>query len=100
MARNASKPIHVIANDGSVDVNKQKVGKGEQARWYSDTGKMSIIYFNKREGSPFADNIFYVPAGGSVSSGPFRKEWPEKKEFRYTVVGTQGNNDPVIIIDN
>ena len=72
----------------------------EQATWISDTGNRFIVIFNKPEGSPFVDYTFNVPAGGEVSSGPFRKAWPTLKEFNYTVIGTAGVNDPVIIVDN
>jgi hypothetical protein len=96
------KSIHVIADDGTLDVDTQHLNKGrlEQARWLSDTGNRSIIYFNKPEGSPFQETEFHVPAGGDVSSGPIRAGLKNGDTFRYTVVGQSGTNDPVIIIDN
>ena len=96
------KSIHVTGDDGTVDVVNQKLSKGqnEQAIWHSDTGKRSIIYFNSADGSPFHETEFHVPAGGDVTSGPMKSGLPTTKHFKYTVVGTQGTQDPVIIIDN
>ena len=96
------KSIHVTGDNGSVDIHQQKLSKGgsEQAKWISDTGKRSIIIFNKGNGSPFHDNEFHVPAGGEVISGPLRSGLNKDDPFGYTVVGQQGTNDPVIIIDN
>ena len=94
-----TKPIHISKDDGTA--NDQRLSKGllEQARWISDTGNRSIIFFNK-DGSPFGDTEFHVPAGGEVISGPLRTGVHKGDEFHYTIVGTAGTSDPVIIIDN
>ncbi len=97
--RGPSKPIHISKDDGTANDQRLSKGNAEQARWISDTGKKSIIFFNK-DGSPFDDTEFHVPAGGEVLSGPLKSSVKAGDQFNYTVVGTKGTTDPVIIIDN
>ena len=65
---NAAKlPVH-IRQDGDVDnevVNVRKSAKDEVV-WYSE-GDEFKVYFPT---TPFEDDTFQVPAGGSASSGP------------------------------
>jgi hypothetical protein len=42
--------------------------------------------------------MFEVPAGGSVSSGSAQGT-ALPKPYKYTVVGPNGENDPVVIIE-
>jgi|SRR6267154_2169603 len=97
--RGPSKPIHISKDDGTADDQKLSKKLSEQARWISDTGHRSIIFFNK-DGSPFDETEFHVPAGGEVISGPLKTDVDKGDEFHYTIVGTAGTTDPVIIIDN
>jgi hypothetical protein len=66
---------------------------------WSSTGK-AIISFSSRDGSPFEEAIFHVPAGGSVSSGPAKATAEEEKSYKYSVVGEKGVNDPTVIVHN
>jgi hypothetical protein len=87
--------IH-IRPDGSVDNEAVNVRKSEDERvaWYSANGDFKIQF----QTSPFEHQIFHVPAGGSVQSGPVRGELGT---YPYTVTSTSqeyASADPVIIV--
>jgi hypothetical protein len=98
--RGPTKPIHISKDDGTAEDQKLSKGLLEQARWVSDTGNRSIIVFNGAKGSPFEETEFRVPAGGEVISGPLKSSVKKNDQFKYTIVGTKGTTDPIIIIDN
>jgi len=84
-------------DDGDVDqpvIEISRNGK-DQVTWFSKKG--AFIAFASPDGSPFHDNTFQIPAGGSVSSGPARSN-AEYKAYKYAVVGRIGVNDPKVII--
>lgn len=94
------KPVDIKIEDRKGKVNKYEctlhTDQSEEAVWNSDDGRCLVIFGT----SPFKDSVFVVPDGGSVSSGevvaPVEK--PPKK-YKYTVVGPDGSNDPIIVID-
>lgn len=96
---NENRHVHA-EDDGKVDNETVHVSKkaGHQVTW-SSSGK-AIIAFSSRDGSPFAEATFHVPAGGSVSSGPAKPTAETEKPYKYSVVGEKGVNDPTVIIHN
>lgn len=69
-----------------------------EVKWNSTTGSASVVCFCKN-GSPFDNWYFVVPADGSyVFSGPVRPD-ADYRKYQYMVVGEDGFNDPVIIVD-
>ncbi len=95
---NALKPpVHILDEYGNVDKDVVHISKSknEQVDWISQVKNQTQIVF---EESPFAQRIFHVPAGNSTSSGAPTVP-PGDKRYKYTVVGSQGNYDPVVIID-
>ncbi len=88
-------PIY-IRDDGSVDNEAVNVRKSEdeQVSWNSANGVFEIQF----QTSPFEYQIFHVPAGGSVQSGPVRGELGT---YPYTVTSMSqkyASADPVIIV--
>jgi hypothetical protein len=85
-------------DDGEVDQPVIEISRSakEQVTWFSKKG--AFIAFASPDSSPFHATTFQIPAGGSVSSGPARPN-AEYKEYKYTVVGQIGVNDPRVIIN-
>jgi len=95
------KDVHLTDDNGHVDQNDVPVSKklGEEVTWYAyDHQFGATIEFSSADGSPFYDATFYVPIGGSVSTGPAKNVDP--KRYKYTVNGHGGQNDPGVIIQN
>jgi hypothetical protein len=91
-------PKHVkAADDGQVDQPTVDLSKsaGDEVVWSSV--KPAKIAFEGVEGSPFDETTFRIPPGGSVSSGPARDD-ADLREYKYTVYGAGGKNDPTVII--
>lgn len=90
-------PVHILDDFGHVDKDIASIskGKGEQVEWVNDAKHDVQIVF---EESPFAQRVFRVPAGQSTPSGKPTVP-PGDKRYKYTVVGSQGNYDPVVIVD-
>lgn len=97
----AEEPVRIQNAQGEVDNTIVTVSRsaGDEVTWYSDGTTPALVVFASRDGSPFLDTHFHVPAGGSVSSGPARDDAPIKA-YKYTVVGDSGVNDPVVVVDN
>ena len=95
-----SKHVHVTSDQGKVDQNEVKLSRenGDDVTWHSYDNQKATVVFASPDRSPFLESHFYVPAGGTVSSGPVRSD-ALKKRYKYTVVGEGGVNDPIIIID-
>jgi hypothetical protein len=95
------KNVHITNHQGQVDQSTISVSKsgGEQVTWHSHDNKPATIVFDASTGSPFQKSEFVVPAGGSISSGPPMVD-PSSKPYKYTVKGPEGENDPVVIVDN
>jgi hypothetical protein len=97
--KGANKPVHIIDDKGTVDRDDVDIYKksGDEVTWIADVAASTIDFTN---GSPFTGgSSFQVPAGGSASSGPVRKD-AEPKRYKYTVTGPKGHNDPGVIIHN
>jgi hypothetical protein len=66
-------PVHV---HHELDVDYEVVNIRKSARdevvWYSEGDELTIQF--EPESSPFANESFVVPAGGSASSGPVRQD--------------------------
>ena len=86
-----------------VGPDKRAISRGEhtdipeEVEWVSlEGGEGFTVCFDKADGSPFADDTFEVPSGGSVSSGPIVGEIGY---YRYTVYYRHDRKkDPVIIV--
>ncbi len=101
MQASSTKNVHITSDKGQVDDSLVTVRKGlaEQVTWFAYGTKGATIQFSASDGSPFQERVFYVPATGSVTSGP-PKTNVVNKTYKYTVVGAAGSTDPVVIIDN
>ena len=90
--------VRIDAN-GSVDKEKCHISKSkhEQIAWKSDTEPFHIRF----DFTPFSAEIFHVPAGGKVESGPPRDD-ADEGEYPYTVIAEAralASADPVIVVD-
>jgi hypothetical protein len=96
----ARKEVHITSHEGKVDHDNIHLSQSgeDDVTWFSFDNKKAIVVFASPDGSPFAQSRFDVPAGGSTSSGPVTAT-AQKKNYKYTVIGEFGVNDPVIIID-
>jgi hypothetical protein len=92
--------VYITNSNGQVDQTDIRVSKSgaEEVTWHSHDNKPATIKFDSAEGSPFEKSVFTVPPGGNVSSGPAHGA-AQHKSYKYTVVGPDGENDPVVIID-
>jgi hypothetical protein len=72
-------------------------GIPEEIEWVSMDGTGYTVTFDKGDGSPFADDCFEVPSGGSVSSGPITGPIGA---YGYTARDRSGRHvkDPAIIV--
>jgi hypothetical protein len=97
----STKHVHVTSGQGQVDLASINVSKSalDEVVWFSYSSQAAMIVFASPNGSPFNETTFYIPAGGSVSSGPPVKPPDAAKEYKYFVVGQTGVTDPVVIID-
>ncbi len=101
MPATSPKKVQITSDNGQVDDSQVKVSKraADQVTWFSYGAAGATIEFSSPDGSPFAESVFYVPATGSVTSGPAKTN-VDNKPYKYTVVGAAGSTDPVVIIDN
>ncbi len=92
-------PVHIKIQDRKGKVNQDEVTihteQCQEAVWTSDDGRCLIIFAN----SPFNDSVFVCPDRGSVTSGLAAVTDCTKKKYKYTVIGPEGLNDPIIVID-
>jgi|SRR5215469_6224886 hypothetical protein len=96
----AHKDVQIISDDGQVDPDVVDIYSGQEAIWFAHNSQAgATIDFSSADGSPFYAKTFYVPAGGTVSSGLARND-AQSKRYKYTVKGPTGQNDPVVIIHN
>lgn len=96
----AHKDVQIVTDDGHVDPDDVDIYPGQEAIWFAHNNQAgATIEFSSADGSPFYEKIFYVPAGGTVSSGLFRSD-AKSKRYKYTVKGPAGQNDPGVIIHN
>jgi hypothetical protein len=97
----SQKGVQITSHDGQVDQSTITVSKsvGDAVTWHSHDNKAATIKFDSEDGSPFQNATFNVPPGGSVSSGPALSH-VDHKPYKYTVVGPDGENDPIVIVDN
>lgn len=88
--------LHIGPED--LDISMGTVtGIPEEVEWVSMDGSGYTVNFDKGDGSPFADDYFEVPSGGSVSSGPITGR---VGTYGYTVRDRSGKHhkDPAIIV--
>ena len=100
MPASSNKNVHITNDKGGVDNSEIHVSKrqGDQVTWFAYGAAGATIKFSSPDGSPFQESVFYVPATGSVTSGPAKDV--ASKPYKYTVIGAAGSNDPAVIIDN
>ncbi len=101
------QPVGIRLGSAGIHVGPEKleISKGrftdipEEAEWLSLDGNPFTVAFDKKEGSPFADIGFEVPAGGCVTSGPIVNK---AGLYRYTVYTRDGRHqkDPAILVTN
>jgi hypothetical protein len=96
------KHVHIVSDDGQVDECEVVISKSlaDQVTWFAFGGAGATIEFSSDDGSPFQESVFYVPATGSLSSGPASPTAVVDKYYKYTVQGQEGENDPGVIIRN
>ena|SRR5215472_9751316 len=101
MPATSPKKVHITDDQGQVDDSQVKVSKraADQVTWFAFGAAGATVEFSSPDGSPFAESVFYVPATGSVTSGPAKTNIANKS-YKYTVFGAAGSTDPAVIIDN
>lgn len=92
--------VHVRDNKGTLDhdsvlISKERV---QGIRWKSLTDKDVVIVFNKN-GSPFEVPRIEVPAGESGFSGSAICDPDPNKHYKYMVIGSDGANDPDVVVE-
>jgi hypothetical protein len=105
MAKKAIKEVLVKTNAGSVPPEQEAVilsrGAGDTIRWLSGCDQAAVIVFATNDGSPFRERMFRLKAKGSVHSGPLLKKSRQSRGvqvYKYSIMGSAGNNDPIIIV--
>lgn len=99
----AKTDIKVLSDSGAVESGKEAVilslKAGDEIQWVSDCSHDCMIVFAGNDGSPFKDKVFHLKAKGTVSSGPLTsRKQGGVGVYKYSVMGSQGNNDPIIIV--
>jgi hypothetical protein len=88
----AKLPVH-IRQDGEVDneiVNLRRC-VGDEIVWQAEGADFTIDFPN----TPFEENRFHVPAGGSASSGPVRPDASiDRYQYFITNVALAKSADP------
>lgn len=107
MMNDQIKEVVVINDSGGVNPPQGTIivsrAAGDSVRWVSRAEKPATIVFASNEGSPFASRIFELKAGGEVASGPLSGTALERgtvKVYKYSVMGSIANNDPIIIVND
>ncbi len=114
--------IDVLIKDDEGNVSPDPVSIGSlhgfyQIRWFNQTArpvtvtldyeyegrsekgaKVNVVFGSPQ--SPFPSASYVVPAGASVTSGPFRTSIHGHHEYKYSVQTYKTINDPRVIIDN
>jgi len=95
--------VHVKNDLGHVDKNEVHISKKglQQVFWTHHGRKNASIVFDTPDGSPFqARDPFVLQPGARVASGRLNaNKATVGKAFKYTVIGADDRNDPVVIID-
>ena len=97
--------LKLVSGNLQVGPDSPKISRGvstdipEEVEWLSMDGSAYTVVFDKGDGSPFADEVFEVPSGGSVTSGPITGQ---NGAYGYTVRDRAGKHqkDPAIIVTN
>ena len=93
-ATDSNKQLGVhIRRDGEVDNELVNVSRSarEEVVWVSDSDEFSVHFPT----TPFDEDTFHVPAGGSTSSGPVRLDAPiDKYQYFITNVALAKSADP------
>jgi hypothetical protein len=95
--------IHVNITGGAADPDPARVSikNNDEVVWHSKDGKESKVKF-QNGASPFDKNEFPVPPSGDVPSGQAKSgalpPGQDEKPYKYDVIGSNGTNDPTIII--
>lgn len=105
MMNNPVKDVVVINNSGGVNpphgtIILSRVA-GDSVRWASQCDQPAKIVFAGNEGSPFQERIHDLPAHGTVESGPLSGAALAEGTvlvYKYSVMGSIANNDPIIIV--
>jgi hypothetical protein len=95
--------VHILDDRGHVDRDPVHVSKSaqEEVFWTNLGRKNASIVFDTKDGSPFrARDPFVLQPGERFASGCLDADKARVgKEFKYTVIGADEPNDPVVIID-
>lgn len=99
----AKTDIRVTNDSGGVEPGKEAVilslRANDEVRWVSDCDQDCMIVFSSNDGSPFKDKVFHLKAKRDVSSGPLSaRKQGGVGVYKYSLMGGQGNNDPIIIV--
>jgi hypothetical protein len=94
--------IKVTDDSGKVESGKEavilSVRNGDTVRWVSDCKSDCTIVFSSNDGSPFNDRVFTLRSGGNIDSGAISRRQGGVGVYKYSVMGSTGNNDPIIIV--
>lgn len=92
-------PVKILNNFGHVDKQAVEVGESEQVEWVNDAGQQVQIVFD--EAAPFDgwSDPFVVEGKSRKRSGMLRRPVQHGHRYKYTVIGSEGNTDPIIIIE-
>lgn len=103
----AKKDVVVDSNSGTVRPGHEAVilsrADGDSVRWVSECDQPATIVFASNDGSPFKDRIFELKAKGNTSSGPLQAKSRKDdgvKVYKYSIMGSAANNDPIIIVQD
>lgn len=98
-ARMVKPPVTILNNFGHVDKQAVEIGMNEQVEWINNAENQVQIVFD--EAPPFEGWIdpFLVRGNSTKPSGTLRHPVQHGHRYKYTVIGSEGNTDPIIIIE-
>ncbi|MEO5936029.1 MAG: hypothetical protein ABIP81_02340 [Terriglobales bacterium] len=107
MMNNPVKEVVVVNDSGGVNPPHGTIilsrAAGDRVLWVSQCDQLARIVFAANEGSPFEERIYDLPAHGTKESGPLSGAalaTGSVKVYKYSVMGSIANNDPIIIVND
>lgn len=91
-------PVTILDDYGHVDKELVRIHKGEEIEWINGAEHEVRIVFD--QGPPFdwKESFVLGPKTARSSDRP-KDDVLQGHPYKYTVIGSKGNNDPVVIID-
>src|SRR5215470_575081 len=92
--------VTVLDASGNVNSDPVRLDNGDKIYWTSTRGigDCQIVFPSNHNPLGGQPSVLPLPDGGTI--GPFVIRGNKHTEYKYSVIGQDGENDPTIIVDN